>query len=139
VYALPPLTGKDRKAVEVAQSLAPAAVDIPVELNFAPVEAAKKPEAAPGAAEAKKSAGEVVTVSTAEPVPPTPAVLGAAPAALPESEMVQQGPAANAGASSEGASGDTQGISRKRPSLYSPEYPPAKGDAAAKQKQDPNS
>jgi hypothetical protein len=127
VYALPGLTGKDRKDLELAQGMVQgsefkASEDAPIRLNSVSMEVAtERAEAASDQADAAKAsaAGNAGGANAA----------GSAPAALPAAETVRQNGPANAGASSEGANGDSQGVTRKPPSLYSPEYPPAPGDA----------
>jgi hypothetical protein len=129
VYALPGLTAKDRKALEMAQSMVresgiAASEESPIRLNAVPMDVAlERAEAASQKPASGVTAPAPVAASSAE----TPT--GSAPAALPVAETVQQNGSANAGASSEGANGDAQGVTRKPPSLYSPEYPRNPGDA----------
>jgi len=110
VYKLPPLTEKDKKALELARSMAPEPYDGPIRLGAVPVkveerEAAANPQAGTQASD----------VPAPHPV--------AAPAALPSGEAVPESAAAPPpAAQAEGTSGDQQGP-RKPPSLYSSDYP----------------
>jgi len=115
VYTLPALTGKDRKALEMAQAQIPEKNDAVVRLNSVVVE--MKEEAKEEAADTKAQAKGV----TQAPVPAPPS--GGAEA-LPAAEAVQQTTPAPA----EGALGDEQEGARKPPSLFSPEYPRGKDD-----------
>jgi hypothetical protein len=132
VYSLPGLTGKDRKELDVAEGMAPARENEPIRLNAVAVEVAEqRAETASAKAAADKAAANTAGKVPAAETAGGASAPGVAPAALPMTETVRQNGPANAGASSEGASGDTQGVTRKRPSLYSSEYPPNPGDAPA--------
>ena len=108
VYRLPALTGKDRKALELAQSMTPEPNDAPIKLNAVPIEVA--------------AAGtQTSTADAAKPTPPN-----AQP--LPAAEAMQQ----TAPIAAENALGDEQEGTRKPPSLFSSDYPKTKDDPKAK-------
>jgi hypothetical protein len=101
VYKLPPLTEKDKKALELARSMAPEPYDGPIRLGAVPVKV--------------EPAAQASNAPAPHPV--------AAPAALPSGEAVPESAAAPPpAAQAEGTSGDQQGP-RKPPSLYSSDYP----------------
>lgn len=117
IYKLPALSGKDRKAVELAQAMTPEKDEAPVKLNAVAVTVDTGSEA------------DSVARAAAEVEKPKPA---AAVAALPAADAVQAPNAQNtAAAQAEGALGDAQLSARKPPSLYSTDYPREKGDAPA--------
>jgi hypothetical protein len=108
VYNLPPLSGKDQKEIALAQAAAPPAYDGPILLGSVAV--ANKPPA------------KAVTVDTAKGSD-APAVSRPAPTAQalsPDSQMTPVEPSAE----NKNIVGDVPPNGpRKRPSLYSPEYP----------------
>jgi hypothetical protein len=109
VYKLPPLNGKDRKALEMAQAMAPERNEAPIQLNA--VKLAVKEESEEVAKEAAES-----------PAPHAPA---AQAQALPASDSVRHpSPVIN-----EVVLGDPQeGQHKGAPSLYSDQYPKGKDD-----------
>jgi len=110
VYKLPPLTEKDKKALELARSMAPEPYDGPIRLGAVPVKVEERAAAAEP---------QAATQTSNAPVPHPVS----APAALPSGEAVPESAAAPApAAQAEGANGDQQGP-RKPPSLYSSDYP----------------
>jgi hypothetical protein len=122
IYSLPGLTGADQKAVEEVRKTQPERNDALVRLNAGAI--------APAPAEPEASA----VPSSASGVSGKPAAIGVT--ALPATDSSQSA-AATSGATnigqatnSEGALGDTEGASRKRPSLYSQEFPRGDTDAA---------
>ena len=126
MHSLPEANGADRKAVEMAHSLVPEVEDLPVRLNGVPVrvKAVEEPgtetQAATGGAGAAetKGVGQAEGQQAANPAP------AASVEALPAGEAVKQSSADR----SEGALGDSQEGTRKKPSLYSAEHPVGKDD-----------
>jgi hypothetical protein len=113
VYKLPPLNGKDRKALEMAEAMAPERNDAPIRLNA--VKLAVKEE----------SEDDVRTAAESTP-PQSPTASAATGAqALPAADSVPHpSPVVN-----EVVLGDPQEGQRKSaPSLYSDQYPKGSDD-----------
>lgn len=121
VYALPGLTGADKKALEEVRKMEPEPSEGPIKLNSVAVSVASTEQVD------SESAGGAP--ASAAPAAQTRA---SGVAALPAGESSQSAAVASGTTavgqvtSSEGQLGDTEGASRKKPSLYSSEYP--KGD-----------
>jgi hypothetical protein len=132
VYPLPGLTSADKKAVEEARKMAPERNDAPVRLNSVPVAVAV---ASTNWAGADGSGGGASASAPAAALAMKVPASGAT--ALPSVESSQSAVQASGRTtvgqvmSSEGQLGDTEGASRKRPSLYSSEYPKADSDGSA--------
>ena len=132
VYPLPALTNADKKAVEEARKMEPQPNDAPVKLNSVAVAVASTEPASP---DAGGTASAPAATAAAATVPAKAVMSGVT--ALPVAESSQSAAEASGGTSvgqisgSEGQLGDTEGASRKRPSLYSSEYPKTDADAAA--------
>ncbi len=128
VYPLPALTGADKKALEEVRKMDPERNEAPVRLNSVAV-ASSEPGPDGGAA------APAAAPAAAAAVPAKAAASGVT--ALPGTESSQSAAAASGATtvgqvtSSEGQLGDTEGASRKKPSLYSSEFPKADGDASA--------
>jgi hypothetical protein len=127
VYALPSLTSADRKALEEARKMDPEKTDAPVRL---------RPGVTVPTAMAEASVEHAPAAGKNAPAPAAGAVNAAVPgiAALPATDASQSAAAASGTTTvgqvtnSEGQLGDTEGSSRKRPSLYSPEFPKSDSD-----------
>ena len=126
VYPLPGLSGADKKAIEDARRMEPEHNDAMVRLNSVAVAAAPT--------EAADSKADLATQPPRPAAPPQSAATGGV-TALPAADSSQSA-AASTGApavgqitSSEGQLGDTEGTSRKRPSLYSNDFPKTDADA----------
>ena len=121
VYPLPALTGADKKALEEVRKMEPERTEGPVKLNSIAVAVA--PTGPAGSTAESGSSSPAAKPSTG----------GAS--ALPTTESSQSAAGASGTTavgqitSSEGQLGDTEGNSRKKPSLYSPEFP--KGETGA--------
>jgi hypothetical protein len=129
VYSLPELTNADKKALDEARKMQPEPNDAPVRLHsIAVAVAAAEP------AQTDVPAAAAMTAQAPAPASAKAAASGVTP--LPASESSQSADEASGAttvgqlASSEGQLGDTEGASRKRPSLYSSEYPKSDSDAA---------
>jgi hypothetical protein len=127
VYSLPALTNADKKALEEARKMEPERNDAPVRLKPGMTIPASVADASEEAA--PTAAGKNAPAPAASPAKAAVSDM----TALPGSEGSQSAAAASGATavgqvtSSEGQLGDTEGASRKRPSLYSSEYP--KGDS----------
>jgi hypothetical protein len=112
IYKLPPLTKKQKAAVEIAQSSAPKEVEAPVRVST---------QSSSEEAEAPPTQPAATTSSAATPVQPT-----SAPATTPTPQPPTSSPAPAAPAKSTNASGDPQSDQpRKPPTLYTlPTDPP---------------
>ena len=132
IHRLPELSKSDRKAVEVAEGLVPPDDGSPVRLNGVPVkarshDAAVVSDAAPAPPAQKPIAQTPPVLAAAAPASPPPPALpepSASVASLPAAEALKQTSVDR----SEGALGDPQEGARKKPTLYTDEYPAGKSD-----------
>jgi hypothetical protein len=129
VYPLPALTNADKKALDEARKMEPQPNDAPVKLNsVAVVVASADADGGEAAAAAKPAAA-----AAARPVPSGATALPAAESSQSAAESSGR-TAVGQVTNSEGQLGDTEGASRKKPSLYSSEYPKGDSDGASNQK-----